>query len=160
MALVPEIRIDGNRSCSGAIRDLQAQGRLSPSGLIRGLDGGCGIITVILRGFGTENTDGLDRRGDKPLPVSNEFHLEARINSAHLAEAPAQSRPGQPALCQIRYVPAAFDQNLAVAPVNHYDFVPAVNGADMNSLHLLEFVNLCPVPPRILGPHIQDGPTG
>jgi hypothetical protein len=116
--------------------------------------------TAVLRGFGTENTDGLDRRGDKPLPVSNKFHPETGVNSAHLTEAPAQGRSGQPALCQIRYVFAAFDKNLAAAPVNYGDFVQAINGADVNSLHLLEFVNLRPVPPRIPGPHIQSGPTG
>src|SRR2546425_2647461 len=107
---------------------------------------------------GTENTDSLDRRGDKPLPVSNQLHLEARVNSAHLAEASAQGRPGQPPRCQIRYIFAAFDQNLAFAPVNYCDFVQAINGADMNSLHLLEFVNLRPVPPRVLGPLIQNRP--
>ena len=97
-----------------------------------------------------ENADGLDRRGDKPLPVRNEFHLKTRINSEHLTEAPTQGRTGQPSFCQIRYVFAAFDQNLAAAPVNYCDFVKAVNGADLNSLHLLEFVNLRPVVPRIL----------
>jgi hypothetical protein len=70
-----------------------------------------------------ENTDGLDRRGDKPLPVGDEFHLKTRVNSPNLTEAPTQGRTGQPAFCQIRYVFASFDKNLAAAPVNYGDFV-------------------------------------
>src|SRR5215813_3992174 len=36
--------------------------------LILSLHCGSGIITVFPQGFGMENADGLDRRGDKPLP--------------------------------------------------------------------------------------------
>src|SRR5689334_4841882 len=104
-----------------------------------------------------KNTDSLDCGGNKSLAIGDEFHLEARINPTHFAEASAQGRAIQLSIRDIGQVLAASDKDFAVETVDHCDFVETIAGANANLPQPVQFVNLRPVTPRFLRPDIQHG---
>src|ERR1017187_10732376 len=102
-----------------------------------------------------ENSDGFYRSGHSPLAIRVDLHSEARINSAHFAEAASEGSAGEARGSQLGKELAAPNQNFAASAVNNYDLVEAVPGLDDQLIHILHAVNLHAIRPRVFSPFVE-----